>query len=241
MTIQSAVQRENPGAIVTLFRIDATPVGGPVMFFCRSAEHADDVRFGGQPYTPVDVEFSGFETNGNGALPQPKMRLANTNGVIQDIVNAYGDLLGCTVARVRTFAQFLDGHPEADPNVFFGPDVFRVEQKTSENKLYIEWSLSASIDQEGKNLPGRLVLRDNCMWRYRTWDAAANAFTYDPGSHACPYAGQAMFDRFNQPTQDPTKDACSQILSGCQTRFGKNVGLPYGGFPGVARTQTPTQ
>lgn len=235
--MQTVVQQATPGAYIALFRIDTTSIGGPVMHFCQSAFIDQEVKFGGVPYTPVDVEFSGFEVNGGGVLPTPKMKVSNTNGVMQDIVNTYGDLLGCPVARVRTFSRFLDGQPDADPSRFIGPDVFRVEQKTAENDVFIEWELSASIDQEGKQLPGRQVLRDVCPWRYRFFNPASNGFVYDPGNNACPYSGAAMFDALDKPTADPTKDVCSQSLAGCQSRYGKNAPLPFGGFLGVARVR----
>lgn len=235
------VQSPKPGDLVVLFRLDATSAGGQVYYFAQGAYDTEGVTFGGVYYTPVDVEFSDFETNGNGALPTPKMRIANANGVIQGMVNAYGDLMGCPISRVRTFRRFLDGEPEADPSAYYGPDHFRIERKVSENPVFIEWELSASIDQEGKMLPGRQVIRDTCLWRYRHYDpddptAAADGFVYPKGTAACPYAGTANFDRLDRPTTK-NKDVCARRLSSCEKRFGTGVELPFGGFPGVARVR----
>ena len=246
MSLQSVVQAPNPGEIVTLFRLDATSIGGQVYYFCQGAYDAKGVTFGGVYYTPVDVEFSDFETNGNGSLPTPKMRIANGNGVIQGMVNTYGDMLGCDVARVRTFRRFLDGEPDADPTAYFGPDRFRVERKADENPIFIEWELSASIDQEGRKLPGRVILRDTCMWRYRRWepevrDALGRVVTparqvYHKGTTACPYTGGKFFDRFNKPTTID-KDVCNHQLDGCEARYGVGQPKPFGAFPGVARVR----
>ena len=185
-------------------------------------------------YTPVDIEFTDFEINGTGQLPQPKLRVANSNQVFQSIINTYGDLLGCTVSRVRTFRRFLDGEDEADPSAFFGPDTYRVERKAAENMVFIEWELSASIDQEGKLLPGRVILRDTCTWRYRRWNPATSTFNYSKAT--CPYTGSAYFNRVGVATSDPSKDVCGRRLSDCKKRFGANP-LPTASFPGVARVR----
>lgn len=228
-------QSTTPGDLVTLFRLDATILGGGVYFFAQSALEDEPIIFGGVTYTPVDVEFSDFEMNGNGSLPMPKMRIANSNAVIQGMVNAWGDMLGCEIRRVRTFRQFLDGQPEADPTVFYGPDVFLIERKVSETALQIEWELSANIDQEGKLLPGRQIIRDTCMWRYRRWDPVTGQFDYSKAT--CPYDGSAMFDALDQPTSDPSKDRCARRLGSCNLRYGVHNPKPFGGFPGAARVR----
>ncbi|SER29921.1 lambda-like phage minor tail protein L [Faunimonas pinastri] len=232
----SVAQTPAPGERIALFSLDATDLGGQIYYFCQAAEDAKGVTFGGLYYTPVDVEFTDFETNAQGSLPTPHMKVANSNGVFQSIVNTYGDMLGCTVKRVRTFRRFLDGQEEADPTAYYGPDIFRVERKISENPVYIEWELSASIDQEGKELPGRQVIRDTCLWRYRSYNTKTQSFDY---SHAqCPYAQSVYYDALDQVTTDKTKDACSRKISGCKRRFGEDAALPFGGFPGVARVRT---
>lgn len=231
--IQAQAQSPNPGEIISLFRVDATPVGGNVYFVCMASQENAGVRYGGQEYTPVDCEFSGLETNAQGTLPTPRLKIANTNGVWQQIMNTYGDMIGCEIRRVRTFRRFLDGQPEADPSAYFGPDVFRVERLTSQNPIYVEWELSAAIDQEGKMLPGRVVVRDTCLWRYRSHVAGG---TFDYSRATCPYTGSACFDPSGASTT-PDKDRCGRKISDCKLRFGADQPLPFGGFPGVARVR----
>ena len=234
MSLPVVVQSPTPGDLVILFRLDATVIGGGTYYFAQAAEHDAGVSFGGTYFTPVDVEFSDFETNGNGTLPTPKMKISNSNEVIQGLVNSLGDMLNCTVTRIRTFSRFLDGKPEADPSAFFGPDTFRIERKTNENPVFIEWELSASIDQEGKMLPGRQVIRDTCTKRYRIW--LKDELRFDYSRATCPYAGTSYFDILGQPTS-MDKDRCSRRLTGCMSRFGRETPLPFGGFPGAARTR----
>lgn len=232
MTIASVVQTADPGEKVTLFRLDTTSIGGDVKYFCQASINSVGVTFATIYYTPVDVEFSGFETSGTGGLPTPRMKLSNTNGVFQTIVNTYGDLVGCVIQRVRTFKRFLDGEPEADPMAFYGPDTFRIERKVAENPVFIEWELSASFDQEGKMLPGRTIVRDTCLWRYRSY----NNGVFDYTRVQCPYTGTTYFDEIGGVT-DAAHDRCGRRLSDCKLRFGENGVLPFGGFPGTARVR----
>lgn len=232
--LASAVQTPDVGQKVTLFRLDVSSLGGAVYYFCQAAINNTGVTFGGVYYTPVDVDFSGFETTGVGGLPTPRMKLANTNGVFQTLVNTYGDLIGCQIQRIRTFSRFLDGQAEADSTAFYGPDTFRIERKTSENPTFIEWELSASFDQEGKMLPGRTIVRDTCLWRYRIWTGAA----FDYSKAQCPYAGTNYFNAIGGVETNPANDKCGRKLSDCKLRFGAAGVLPFGGFPGTARSRS---
>lgn len=236
MSIHSVVQSPAPGAQVFLFRLDATTLGGGVYFFTQSAEADGGVSFGGQYYTPVDIDFSDYELNGQGALPTPTITMSNTNEVIQGLLNAIGDdLIGCKVQRLRTFARFLDGEPEADPGAYYGPDTFEIEQKVSETPLGVEWRLSAAIDQQGRMIPGRQVLRDTCTLRYRTVNKQSGQFDYSKTT--CPYAGGASFNRLDQPVA-ANLDVCGRRLTSCEARFGKENPLYFGGFPGAARVRS---
>lgn len=230
-SLPANLQSSSPGALVALYRVDTSIVGGPVIFFVEGAQNDTGVHFGGQYYTPVDVEFSSFEVNSTGALPTPKLKLSNTNGVFQAIINEYGDLIGSTVQRVRTFDKYLDNGSAPDPTAFLGPDTFVVQRKASENIVFIEWELSAAIDQEGKQLPGRQIIRDTCLWRYRRWTGSK----FDYTNVQCPYTGDKSYDFTNKVTT-PDKDVCNRHISGCKIRFGALNPLPFGGFPGAGRT-----
>lgn len=229
--------RLTKSAPLELFRFDTSSLGGPVMFFCQTAAQSgiEGVSFGGVTYTPVDVVFEGMETTTSGSLPRPTIQIASSNGVIQSIINTYGDLRGCILQRVRTFAKFLDGEPAADPTMYFGPDTFRVHRKISEGPVFVQWELSAAIDQEGKMLPGRQIIRDTCSWRYRQHIAGTNSFDY--AKVHCPYTGSDFFTKAAVSTEDPALDRCGRKVSDCELRFGVGNPLPFGGFPGAARVR----
>lgn len=233
MSISSVAQSAQPGALISLFSLDTSPLGGGVFYFVQGTNGNQNIKFNGIQYTPVDIEIDGLESNGAGGLPTPRIRISNTSGLPQSIINTYGDLVGCQVTRIRTFERYLDDGDEPDGNTFYGPDIFRVEQKTSENPLMIEWELSAAVDQQGKMIPGRVVIRDTCLWRYRSHIAGA---LFDYSKVQCPYVGAQSFDKNDNPTT-PDKDECGRRVSSCKKRFGANAALPFGGFPGVGRVR----
>jgi lambda family phage minor tail protein L len=236
MSLTQQAQSLKPDALVSLFTLNTTPIGGPVLRFVQDRHtNGDPIYYGGVPFVPVDVEFDGLEISGQGSFPTPHVRLANTDGIFQTILQTYGDVIGCSLTRMRTYARFLDGGSEADPNAYYGPDTFRVERRVDENPVFIEWELSTAIDQEGKMLPGRQVIRDTCLWRYRTWDTATGAWDYSQAF--CPYTGSTYYDINDEVVTDPTKDVPSRRRSCCETRFGKGNPLPFGGFPGAARVR----
>lgn len=238
VTIATEAQRLIKSAPLELFKFDTSSINGPVLYFTQASYGETNVRFGGVEYVPVDCVFEGMETNVGGALPRPHIQIASTNGVIQNIVNTFGDLRGCILQRVRTFSRFLDGASDANPTMYYGPDTFRVHRKVLENATYIEWELAANIDQEGKLLPGRQVIRDTCRWRYRRINAVTGQFDYSKVQ--CPYTREgpnAYFDRGGNPVASRADDLCGRKVPDCELRFGKNSPLPFGGFPGVSRVR----
>jgi len=240
-SLPAASQELSLSAKISLYRLDATPVGAAIYYFTKTADDMGrGVTFGGQFYQATDIEIDGFEVSAGGVLPTPKMQIANSDLFIQSLVNQFGDLAGCELRRVRTFARFLDGAADADPTAYVGPDVFRVERKSEENPLFIEWELSAAIDQEGKMLPGRQLLRDICLRRYRRYDpanpkAAGDGYVY-PAIYPCKYTGSSAFTELGIPTT-ASADKCGRRISDCKLRFSQDAGLPGGFFPGIGRVQ----
>lgn len=227
-------QKLNPSGLISLFTLDATSVGGSILYFTKGSEAGEPVMFGGIAYHPVGIELRGLQTSGIGSLPRPELHIANTDGLIQAIVNTWGDLNGCKLYRKRTFTRFLDGQPDADSSAFYGPDEFVFDRKASDTPEMISWELSASFDQEGVYI-GRTIIRDTCLWRYRRWNPVAGDFDYSKAQ--CPYTGTQYFDVNDQPVAQASKDVPSRRLGCCEARFGKGNPLPFGGFPGVPRVR----
>lgn len=235
--LHAASQSSQPGPYIELFQIDATAITGEVYCFTPAvgpAASGGTIRFNGLVYTPIDMESEGFELKANGAFPMPKIRLSNVNRVMANLVGQYNDLLGARITRIRTFAQFLDDGATPDVNSTFPPDVYKIERKSGLEGEQVEFELSAAVDQEGRLLPGRLILRDGCTRPYRRYTGAG---TFDYSAATCRYCGEAMWRIDGTPTSNMAEDVCGKKTSDCKLRFGANAVLPFGGFPGVSRVR----
>jgi lambda family phage minor tail protein L len=232
MPLQWDVQSLQPGDIVTMFDIDLAKLGGPVLRFTPGNIGDAEVRWRGNVYRAVPVTADGFERTGRGSLPTPTMKVAASDIVVASTL-AFDDLRGARVVRWRTFRHYLDGQPQADPNVFFPLDIYNVERKVNHNSAEgtIEWELSAAMDQEGKLVPGRIMTQDYCPWRYRAW--TGTGFNY--ANAECIYNGTAYFKANGDPTANPAEDKCGKKFSDCQKRFGATRPLYYGGFPAMSK------
>ena len=104
------------------------------------------------------------------------------------IINDLGDPLGATVTRWVTFTDYLDDGPTPDVDEHFLSQIFVVERKKSQNKVFVEFDLSAAMDQEGRLLPARQVLRDTCTLEYRKFNSQTGLFEYETAT--CPYVGR---------------------------------------------------
>ena len=217
--------------VVDLFTLDIAlllPAGSPdqsVYRFCNwSQVNGADVVYQGDTYTAMPLQASGFELNTSGQLERPSVTFANVGLGITALTNTYDDLVGASVSRIRTLTTYLDGQPAADPDAFWGPDEWVVEQKTSENKLSVTFQLAVPFDLEGRSLPGRRLLREQCQWIYRS-------------NIGCHYTGTSYWDANDNSVGTRANDVCGKRLSSCQLRFGATSRLPFGGFPGLVDSQ----
>ncbi|MTD34036.1 phage minor tail protein L [Paludibacterium denitrificans] len=230
--IQSDLQSLQPSALVELFVLDATMLGGSLTYFHAGTNGlTQPVVWQGNTYQPFPIQAEGFELNGKGALPQPTLTVSNVGGLISALVMQYDDLVGAKLTRKRTFARYLDGATDANPSAGFDDDVWWVHQKVSETKQAVQFKLASVLDVAGVNLPGRQVIANNCQWQYRSWNGTA----FDYTNATCPYTGGAMFDTNDASVGNGSQDRCSKRLSGCAARFGTAAVLPFGGFPAAQR------
>ena len=221
------LQSLSPTSFLELFVLDMsnTSSGGMLYFHAGTNGLRAPVVWQGAVYEPWPIEATGFDATTSGALPRPKLKVANTNGLFSAEVSANDDLLGCKLTRKLTFARFLDGanfiggNPEADSGQHAEDDVWYINQKLTENRYVLEFELSSAFDLMGVELPGRQVLKSACSWRYR--------------GPECGWSGP-YFDRFDNPTIIATDDVCSKSINGCKCRYGRNT-LPFGGYPGATR------
>lgn len=213
--------------IVDLYTVDIAVLLPPgstdqsIYRFCNwSQVNGSDVAYQGETYTALPLEATGFERNTSGQLERPSIAFANVGLAITALTNTYEDLIGASVSRIRTLTTYLDGQPGADPDAYWGPDTWVIEQKTNETKLAITFQLAVAFDLEGRSLPARRLLREQCQWTYRS-------------NIGCHYSDSNYWDVNDNPVGSLAQDACGKRLTSCQLRFGNTSRLPFGGFPGL--------
>lgn len=219
---------------VILFEIDVRSTGqDAVLRFSPvvDGQEAWPIQFGGNVYQRLSISAQGFEWNGTGTAPRPTLTLFAKDLTFLSLVVNTNDLVGCPVRRIRTYRKYLDDGVSANPSAHYPIDNFRIERKSKQLRKEITFELSSPLDQQGKKIPARQVLRDTCSHRFRYW--ANGQWNYD--GVTCPYAGAAMYDQKGEPTTDPLKARCGKKLSDCTTHFGEDAVLPMFAFPGVGR------
>ena len=228
MSITTEIQSLSPSAIMEFFVLDTSSIGGAISYFHAGTNALQlPIWWQGNQYIPLPIEAEGFDIETKGALPKPRIRIANINGLFSAEVRDKDDLIGAKVTRKRTFAKYLDANnfpgnvnPDADPNQYLPDNLWFVDRKVSENKYVIEWELASAFDVQGVMLPFRQVVQNSCQWKYR--------------SAECGWTG-GYFDENDNPAVFSTDDYCSTRLSSCRIRFGTNNPIPFGGFPGATR------
>lgn len=228
--IATDMQRLEQDAIVQMFEMDTTKFGGEVMHFATAAVDGQPIRFGGKQYLPFPIQAEGFAWNGQGTLPRPTLMMAALDLAFISLVMSADDLVGAPVRRLRTYRKHLDDGSDPDPEALFPVDHYVIERKASQNRKEIQFELSVQMDQEGRMLPARQVLRDSCTHRYRWWDGSQ--YRYE--GVTCPYAGSGQWGE-SGASADNGGDRCGKRLSDCKLRFGQFGELPFYGFPGVGR------
>ncbi len=223
--ITAEIQKLAPSAVIELFVLDLSLFGqGPVRFHAGTNALLQRVVWQGYAYEAFPIQVEGFEFNGGGQVPRPRLRVANVTGSITALVLSYQDLVGARITRKRTLAKYLDAvnfegsvNPTADPLAEFADDVYSVDRKSRETREVVEFELAASFDLEGVSLPRRQIVQNVCPWSYRGAE--------------CGYTGSAYFNASDELVSSRAQDTCGKRLASCQRRFGTNVELLFGGFP----------
>lgn len=162
VTINEVIQDAEPENYIELYDLDLTSLGGDILYFTPNASDVGGpITWRTNLYFPAPISVSGFEWKGSPtAPPKPTLNITNIDGFILSDVIEFNDLIGATITRWRTFKQFLDGEPDADPNAHLIPDVVIIEQKASHTNKQITWVLASPMDRENIKLPLRQILKD---------------------------------------------------------------------------------
>ena len=216
-------------ALVEMFELDLSKRGLGTFRFTPSS--AQPVHFDGFEFVPAPIEASGFQWDGVGTMPRPTLRLAAKDLYFLNLVFDADDLIGSPVRRFKTYRKFLDDGSQGNRGLKFPTEHFVIERKNTQTRHLLEFELSTKLDQEGMQLPRKVVLRDTCVHNYRYWDGERLSYK----QVSCPYAGDTYFEANGDRTYDQKKDACGKRISDCKKRFGENAVLPRLAFPGVGR------
>ncbi len=222
MTVIADAQRLEPGTEVKLIEVDGEAIGGPLLRF-HGYTTAGTITWQGNVYSPWPLQLAGFERVG-AQQPIPTITVGNIDGSISYLCNEYDDMAAAQVRVHKTFAEYLDGEPGADPSAEFPVDIWYIDRKSNEDNTQVQFELSNAIDFDGQMLPGRQIIADTCSW------VSIGGYR---GPY-CGYTGAPVADVNNVPTSDPTKDMCSGCVAACILRFGANNQIPFGSFPAAA-------
>src|SRR3569833_4618973 len=109
-TIQTELQSLSPSALVELFELDMTnlPGGQVERFQAGTIPLTQPVVWQGNTYMAAPIEVEGFDVTTKGALPRPKIRIANVGGVFLALVLVFVVLVCCKIIRKRTYARYKD-------------------------------------------------------------------------------------------------------------------------------------
>lgn len=251
--LTSALQEAAPGAIIELFQLELNAaqhgIAQTYYFHAGVNQLLDDILWQSQQYQALPIEADGFEWNGQGTLPRPRLRVANLSGTITTLLLTLPDgLEGAKVTRIRTLRRYLDAEnfPSTDVLLLEDGDVllaedgsaFLVEGVNATADPLAEWPRDIYyIDRKSAenrdvvefelasafDLAGvRAPKRQcvvRCQWQYR--------------SSECGYIGTNYFTAQDQPTPNVSQDVCGKRVDSCKLRFGANAELPFGGYPGI--------
>ena len=239
MGVTADIQRLEPGALVRLYELDMTGIGGDVLRF-HAHTQSGPIFWRGEEYGPWAIEATDFQRTGEAQQPSPTLSVGNIGvdaqgnplpGVISSMCIAMDDLVGAVLTVRETLGQYLDaanfpeGNPTADPGQELPLEVWIIEQKTAETAEVVEFELANSLSFDGKQLPGRQITAGICTW---LWIGGYR------GAY-CQYAGNRYFDAMDNPVSDPTLDKCGGRVSSCQRRWGEWQPITFGGFPASDR------
>jgi lambda family phage minor tail protein L len=190
----------NPGVVIDLYEINFANLqeslqflsdsfsininNEPVYRFCPMINGSNPIVWQGNSYQPLPIKMEGFEYQGEGRLPRPKLTIANPEGLFSKIIYSNHDFMNCKITRKRTFAKFLDNENfeissrgvndnnrntfgSSDPNSHFPEDVYYINRKTSEDKKTIQFELVSALEMEQAWIPARPIIANHCSWTYR--------------------------------------------------------------------------
>ena len=234
--VSEEIQKLEPSALIELFELTYTAavngIDQVVRYHAGTNEVKSDIVFGGNTYSALPVQVSGFDKKTQGTLPRPKLKVSIVNNALSAFILLYNPLQG-KVQRIQTFTKFLDAanftsgtNSTADSTaIVTTDDIWYIDRISAENPEFVEFELSPKINLQGFRIPRR-VITEHCPWEYR--------------GNQCGYEGNKCFNVNDEQITGGTLaerkalDKCGHKYSSCLLRFPKGDNnerdLPFGGF-----------
>jgi len=166
-----------PTAVLELFRVYPDRISKPTLFmgFHGGAIFDKAIKWQGLQYLPLAFESEGFDILGDGKLARPKIRVANKNNIITNLLQNYKDFKNAKVVRKKVQVKFLDddnfdgGNPfgVADSKAELLDEEWLMGRKTQESKIFVEFELNSPLDLENFSVNSRGLQAKFCCWQYR--------------------------------------------------------------------------
>ena len=144
-------------------------------------------------YIAIPLEFEGTSFSSTGALPRPKLRIANLVSIARTLVNdstanqnettlstlfethginGNNDLLQSRIVVRRTLSTYLynstqvSGFTTTAP-VEFPSQSYVLDRVASEHSVGVEFELASVFDLENVKVPNRQIIGKYCPWEYQ--------------------------------------------------------------------------
>lgn len=158
----------NPDTYVELFDFDYSMlsngvISGSTLYFTNTPTGGANspIVWQGNSYYPFPLEISGIESRGDGTAPgRPNIALSNTNKFLMAAVMSFGNLIGTTVRRWRTFYKYTDAGSEANTLIHYPIEEWIIIRKVAHSKNGLQFEMALALDRPGLKLPKKQILRD---------------------------------------------------------------------------------
>jgi len=170
-------QKQDPGSgLVHLYEIELTS-STSIYFHTGLEADLTTVQFRDKTttstirtYSALPIQMQGFKRSTTGALPRPKMTIANVLTTFGDALGTLtnDDLLGNKMIRRSTLIKYLYGQAsDQNPPIEFPSEIWYIDRIHTETAASITFELAAAFDLVGVTLPGRHGMANACSWIYK--------------------------------------------------------------------------
>tara|TARA_R110000824_G_scaffold33198_1_gene106528 strand:+ start:118 stop:2265 length:2148 start_codon:yes stop_codon:yes gene_type:complete len=204
-----------PTALLEMFRIYPDRINEPNTFlgFHGGAIYSKCITWQGVEYLPLAMESEGFDILGDGQLARPKIRVANHNNIVTQLLQVHKDFKNASFIRKRVSVKFIDdenfegGNPfgEADPKAELTNETWLMGRKTQESKIFVEFELNSPLDLESFSVNSRSVVSKFCYWQYRGEGCRYKGIPVErsDGENFQDINGSGVAPNYSQPINSP--------------------------------------